>query len=759
LTKKEKLIDSAQKNLQKGQIAKAIKDYQQLIELEPKDIRHRQKLAELYNRAQMTEQALEEFHKVGNYYADNGFFLKAIAVFKQIQRICPTDLKIYGRLAELNVKQGLIGNALAEYRNLIAYHEKQGQTEEVIAVLQKMKSIDPENLNIRVKLAETFAAGGMKNEALEDFQEVLKVLQAKNDQVKIIKLHELFGRFFPDEPLLKAGLGLVLIHQGEAAKGVAMLEPLLALTPDDPTLLRSLATGYRRLGVHDREQSLYARLVARLPGDLELRERLARACLDAGAFAQALQVLEEAKSALLEAGRLANLKECYVLLRDRLPDEERVNATLQTIYEISGEGAKLFDAMAADALPAVEVAPAVEPDEPPLDFSVAPEQSIVASAPAVFPVAEESEEIDLEFLESLEGGELPESLVEPAADVPLVLDLPGGDVFADLGAEPVGAAPEPAPSAAGAALVPFDLDNEELSLSFDEESPPAPEGPAMLDGLPNFDLTSASTVAEFPEVAAPGILEKVEEAGFLVIQGRFAEAERLCRELLTTDPACRPAEDLLADIRSRRTSEPPAADSGEDFFNFSAEVMAELDDAVALPAATPAASKKDRYGMEGVFSEFKKGVREQIESDDVESHFNLGIAYKEMGLLDDAIGEFDQAMRDPSRRLDCLTLKGLCLVEKQDFAGAEMVLKQGLAIPGLTEVQRVSLFYDLGLVYESWKRPLDALDSFQSVADADMFYRNVQEKILDLRRQLGMEGGGEDDSEGNAGGKDRVSYI
>jgi len=753
LTKKEKLIDSAQKNLQKGQIAKAIKDYQQLVELEPKDIRHRQKLGELYNRAQMTEQCLEEYRKVGNYYADNGFFLKAIAVFKQIQRICPTDLKVYTRLAEFNVKQGLIGNALAEYRNLIAFHERQGQTAEVVAVLQKMKNIDPENLNIRVKLAETYAARGMKSEALEDFQEVLRALQAKNDQAKIVKLHELFGRFFPDEPLLKAGLGQALINQGEVARGVALLEPLLAETPDHPALLRSLATGYRQLGDHDREQRLYVRLVEQFPGELGLREQLAWACLNAGDFPQALQVLEEAKPALLEAGQFDKLKEFYVILRERLPDEERVVATLQTIYEISGEGAKLFDTMAADSCAVVEGAPVAEPDEPPLEFSaISLEPSSVENVPVALPADEESEEMDLEFLESLEGGETPETLVEPAADESLALDLPGDDVFADLGAEAAAVAPE-----SGTSLVPFDLDDDELSLSFDEEPL---ESPSKLDTLPDFDLTVASTDAKFDDTVAPVLAEKIEEAGFLLIQGRFAEAERFCRELLAADPGCRPAEELLADIRARQDQEAPAgADNKGKFFNFSDEILSELEGGAELPIIAPPAAKKDRYGMEGVFSEFKKGVQAQIESDDAESHFNLGIAYKEMGLLADAIGEFDQAMRDDSRRLDCLTLKGLCLVEQQNFAGAETVLKQGLALPGLTEIQRISLFYDLGLVYENWKRPLDALDSFQSVADADMFYRNVQEKILDLRRQLGMEGAGAEDSEGNAGSKDRVSYI
>ena len=68
---KEKLLASAQKNLQKGQLAKAIKDYQKLVGADPRDIRHRQKLAELCSRAKMIDEALEEYEKVAKHFSDS----------------------------------------------------------------------------------------------------------------------------------------------------------------------------------------------------------------------------------------------------------------------------------------------------------------------------------------------------------------------------------------------------------------------------------------------------------------------------------------------------------------------------------------------------------------------------------------------------------------------------------------------------------------------------------------------------------------
>lgn len=754
MTKKEKLIDSAQKNIQKGQIAKAIKDYQQLVELDPKDVRHRLKLAELYNRAKRTAQALEEYHKVGKHYADNGFYLKAIAVFKQIQRISPDDLKIYIHLAELNIKQGLVGNAMAEYRQLITRHEQAGETGAVIDVLRRMKAVDPENLNIRVKLGETLAAAGMKNDALEDFQDVLKVLQAKDDQVKLLKLHEIFARFFPDEPLIQIGLGMCLIRQGETERGIALFESLQKATPEDPTILDALASGHHLLGAHDQERALLARLVELRPGDLGVRERLVRACLAEKSCHEALDQLEKIKADFLEADRLAVLRELYETLRGYLPDEPRVGVTLQTIYELTGEGAKLFDAM-ADEKPDLSIGTKAISEEglPPL-FSGEDDSRKTDIEPAV---VEESEEMALEFLESLETTPVVEKPEASIGESPIVLDLPEDDVFADLGSESSEATVATPATDDEPDLIPFDLDSEELSFNFDDE-PAESFATEERAPLPDLDLAPSADAAKPFFSEAPGRAEKLEEAGFLATKGRFAEAENLCRELLAGEPGCRVVEELLNDIRSRQQTPNGASSTQEDFFDFGAEVLNDLGED-NLPTPEAISSSKDRYGMEGVFTEFKKGVRAQIDSDDAESHFNLGIAYKEMGLLDDAIGEFEQAMSDASRCLDSVTLIALCQGEKGDFKGAETTLKLGLALPGLTATQRMNIYYDLGQVYELVQRPLEALECFQSVHDVDMFYRDVQAKILSLRQQLGLGSDDDEDPAGSSGSKNRVSYI
>ena len=131
MANKDKLVESAQKFLAKGQLSKAIGEYQKLVEAFPKDYRNRQKLAELLGREKRNDEAQPHYEAVAKNFTETGFYLKAIAIYKQMQKIEPARADIYLRLAELNEKQGLIGNALNEYRNLLAFYDKNRMLREV----------------------------------------------------------------------------------------------------------------------------------------------------------------------------------------------------------------------------------------------------------------------------------------------------------------------------------------------------------------------------------------------------------------------------------------------------------------------------------------------------------------------------------------------------------------------------------------------------------------------------------------------------
>lgn len=178
---KDKLIEEAQKFIQRGQLDKAVKIYTQILSLEPSAINLRQKLAELLVKAGQPDGARTEYETIGKHYASGGFYQKAIAVYKQVQKLFPGDIAITLTLAGLNEKHGLVGNALAEYKLACDYYERESNTAESLKILEKMQNVDPQNANIKSKLAEAYFHAGKKMESYALFgQLALLLLEREN---------------------------------------------------------------------------------------------------------------------------------------------------------------------------------------------------------------------------------------------------------------------------------------------------------------------------------------------------------------------------------------------------------------------------------------------------------------------------------------------------------------------------------------------------------------------------------------------------
>ena len=140
--------------------------------------------------------------------------------------------------------------------------------------------------------------------------------------------------------------------------------------------------------------------------------------------------------------------------------------------------------------------------------------------------------------------------------------------------------------------------------------------------------------------------------------------------------------------------------------------------------------------MEDLVREFQKGVREQLDEKDYETHYNLGIAYKEMELYDEAIQEFRLAGRDPERALTCANLLGLCFLAKGEPETAIRELRAGLEIRGHPRTAYHGLRYDLGAAYETQGDLERALESFEVLQAEDARFRDVALRVRDLRDRL-----------------------
>ncbi|MEA3465383.1 MAG: tetratricopeptide repeat protein [Thermodesulfobacteriota bacterium] len=713
MAKKDKILAAAQKYLQKNNLARAIKEYLKVVEMDAKDVRSRKKLAELYSRTGNIEDALTHYAIVATYYADNTFFLKAIAVYKLMQKLAPEHLAYTLKLAQLNEQQGLVGNALSEYRTLLLGYEASEKNEDVAKTLNRMRELDPENISIGVRMAEFYARVGDKGAAQKEFIAVEQKLSQLGNYKQLQKLYEHFMAVWPDDVATKMGYGRVMIDYGEPLGGVQYLIKLQRQYPKESQVLFMLSRGFRKCSEFKRELECLERLIGWEAENLEYQRAIYRAALDADEPAKAFEYLEKGKESFFAAEQVADLKPFYESVRDLLPEKREVLTSLHDIYEQLGEGEKLFDVLSSDL--------GGETESSGTSFDV-----------DTFDVAggSDSNADDIAF-EELEFDTEAQTTVNDSSD-----DISFDDIS-------------------------FDIVSDD-SLAVDNDA---------------FDLNDNNTTS-----ASVDISTDLEEADFYLQQGLIEEAQQVCDRLKETNPEHAGVLALLKQIEQRNKEEGSSSSTMDTAADIATSV--EFDDGGSTQGMTldldlsgrdssmnesGSADNFDFLGSDGdIDSNFadlhidghgetghgladsQRGVVTVITDDDTESAYNLGIAYKEMGLIDDAIAEFDKAMKSPARKLDSLSLKAACYIVQQKFDAAEEVLTIGLSDSLLSSQDQIYLYYETGLLYEVWDRPADALSSYQVVADSDSNFRDINVKIAELKELVG---------DGGAVEANRVSYL
>ncbi len=182
-----------------------------------------------------------------------------------------------------------------------------------------------------------------------------------------------------------------------------------------------------------------------------------------------------------------------------------------------------------------------------------------------------------------------------------------------------------------------------------------------------------------------------------------------------------------------RVWDPGTDTSSEGFINLGAELEAEL--AIQDRDAAPAVNGPP-IPIEDLVREFQKGVRERLDEKDFETHYDLGLAYKEMDLYDEAIQEFRLAGRDPGQSLRCANLLGLCFLDRGEPEEAIRELRAGLAIQGHPREAYHELWYHLGMAFDTQGDWQQAVESFETVLAEDVEFRDVRVRVENLRERL-----------------------
>jgi tetratricopeptide (TPR) repeat protein len=261
-----------------------------------------------------------------------------------------------------------------------------------------------------------------------------------------------------------------------------------------------------------------------------------------------------------------------------------------------------------------------------------------------------------------------------------------------------------------------------------EAEPKNVEARRRLEGL------RARPAAASPEVSFADVEEETEGGAGPVVE--LPEEPPAAAEVTRARPPAPPAA-----ARRPASFQPSAADitpvfkvaqdegPGEGGY---VDLGAELTDEAGVGASPRDAAPL----LAEILQEFRKGVREQLSAEDYETHYNLGIAYKEMELYDEAIEEFRLAAKEPQRTLSCANLLGLCFLAKGDAPRAVAELEGALALPGASGEEGWGLRYDLATAYEAAGGLQKAYGVLAAIQEEAPKFRDVKARLRDLKGRL-----------------------
>ena len=653
---KSAITKAAQKHIAKGEIYKAIEEWEKLL-TEHKDGNVYNTIGDLYLKKGSISKATDAFTNAASIFREEGFHLKAMGLYRKILNISPSDTGALIALAELNAEKGLIGNANESF--LIAAEKciKKGSAAKAIEHYKKILKLAPSNTVLQVKMAELCLSNDLKEEALNEYFSIASDYLEKEDHEKA---QEFYNRIIDIDPKnIESFIGLSRIAESteNIEQAYEFLDKAMAIDNENSNLLFN----YSRLAIEtdnlDKARQTLPKLLEIEPSNNQYKKLLGTLHLKEG-------LLEKAWEELLPFIDIAlHTDECNeaVALLDSFKEQEpvAVKYRLVTYYKEKDDKqalikelrkfAEIFGSkeLLKESLQTYEELWALDPDDETIKGKIAELEKTLGinqKAPEITPL---EERIELVIPEDTE------TITAPSAQI------------------------------------------------------------------------------------QPKKLEEIHaEADFYVQQGLIDEAIKLYEKLVSVAPDNKEFIQKLEELK-------PAKAAREKL-------------EVKLPISeeeTPAYATTESELM-GVFNKFKKGIDEKLEEKDYESHYNLGIAYKEMGLIEDAINELKIAAKDPERTAQTSSVLALCYMSRKLYPFAIKEFKKAMETMSSSDDGYLLLKNDLADAHEKNTEYETALKLYEEIHAQDPNFRNIKQKIEKIKSLLSKQ-----TKDNPKTKKNRVSYL
>jgi tetratricopeptide (TPR) repeat protein len=723
----EKLKDTARKFEQKEDWRRAIEVYLKAIqqiesgqETSP-DLSLYNRVGDLYLKTNDTTAAVRSYERAVDLYADQGFFNNAIALCGKILRVNPGRTQTYLKLAQLHARKNVVIEAK---RNLIEFLERMnalGQLDLAFGSVKEFADQFSGSQEIRLMLVELLRASSREEEAREQLEKLAGEIEGRAERLAQRPSQEHLpaqeGEEAAARPSRPPPAGLVFLDTGmdfsaapsgpagepvEVAppEGLLLSEPISEVNPESAKRLDSVP-GLEQATELDLE-------VTELETDLGLERT----------ESEELEFIGEPLEGMDEPAEAAD----DVALLDTTSDDLIVSPPGASI-DAADVGADLElmepDDLAAEAatsggplgdLPMLPVEPATVP-------SVVELESQILDDP-------DNPDLHLQLADRLiAGGEWARGVEE------LELALAG---YERLAAWPRAAEIAERLTSLAPDVIRHHQKRVELAFRSGERTPLLDAYLALGDALARAGATEKA-MAVFGRVEEHDPGNAHASAALAMLRG---ESKRAVDQPAAPAAPATPGRPAAEARPPKATPTPPpvsprAASSAGSFVDLGSMILEEggpRDTRMRIERADPKDEDEQKEFQE-ILEQFKRGIDENLDSEDYEAHYDLGVAFKEMGLLDEAIAEFQKALRSPEGRLRTSEALGICFYDKGQFGISETVLRRAVETVDGGDEAKIGLLYWLGRAAEAQGKDMEAITSYERALAVDIRFMDLSDRM------------------------------
>lgn len=699
--KRSKILELAEKYVKKGKLQEAIAEYQKLLTETAQDLNIRSVIGDLYLKSGQKEKAINEFKKIADFYEKSGLYNQSLAIYKKINRLDPDDIEIAIKLADLYSNQGFFSEARAKYLHIVNDLKNNGRTKEAISIYEKILKLDKEDFETKLSLAELYSNEGLIDKAVEEFNEVAEFKIRNKDLKKAKEILSQAKILKKDDLRTLANLIEILRRENKKEKALDLIYDVLERDENNLRTLSLLGNLYFEERNFKKASEIFGKIISLSPKDVEARVKLGRIHVHKGKLDEAFENYEPLVDSLLikqkEEKAIGLLGLILATKKAHIPTLEK----LASIYKSNNQIRNL------------EIAYRVILEECRRknlkEKSLSILREIISICPSNEEFYAEYRKLKKELGISEEKGILGEpSIFTDEAKKIVEENLAKADLYTDQGL----------------------IKNarrilEDLRIKF-------PDEPLIEQKIAGLNQISPKVKEE----EIPNRVEKVSEKEAQLFGKDLISEKRKARFLVPEEG--REEKLTAADIFAETDIIPIASyeEEGKGYYDLKDKINEELEIIQAichkqLKGDTTVVEKE----LSDIISEFRKDVEEKIDKEDYESRFNLGIAYFEQGLIDEAIQEFKLASQDGMRAIDCYSVISACFRRKKDFKQAVKWLEKALNLSEKGSNQSFGLKYELASVYEEMKEWKKALMLYNEIKKWSPEYLDVGDKIEKLENK------------------------